>query len=149
MTGIETARLGTLHDPSMKTYPTSQTQLLPLKYELAGQLVGLTIVVVGRTVVVAAGGTTVVVAAGGTTMVAVVGGTTVVVVVAGIVVVVADLVAVVGAALAVVVIVAVGLVTIVVVVVVVVVLAPLTHCPPTKMNPSSLGQVLQATPPSL
>ena len=37
MTGIETAIFGTLHSPSMKTYPTSQTHSFPLKYEFSGQ----------------------------------------------------------------------------------------------------------------
>lgn len=40
-------------------------------------------------------------------------------------------------------------VIIVVVVVVVVVLDPATHFPFTRINPSLLGQLLQATPPSL
>ena len=41
------------------------------------------------------------------------------------------------------------LVTIVVVVVVLVVVTPLTHCPPTKINPKAAEHDLQATAPSL
>ena len=36
MTGMETEMLGTLHYPSAKTKPTSQTHSFPLKYEFSG-----------------------------------------------------------------------------------------------------------------